>query len=184
MSESLSAIANVVVAVAAVASVWILWRTFKSVNAQTEISQGQAELARKQFEIAMRRQEEPDLTATPGDFEPFPNKDDGNGHLSVTVYNCGAIPLRKLGLRLVVRPTQVVIMQQGPLSISPGRSETLRGIVFISPRLGPLDAEIICDFETPDGRKFRKRDWWNLSFYKERGHDLMKSSPVEEIAVI
>ena len=101
MTEYLSAIANVVVAMAAVVSVWILWRTFKSVNAQTEISHGQAELARKQFEIAMRRQEEPDLTATPGDFEPFP-KGDGNGHLTVTVYNCGAIPLRKLGLRLVV----------------------------------------------------------------------------------
>jgi hypothetical protein len=180
MTESLSAIANIVVAVAAVASAWILWLTFKRVNAQTEISHGQAKLAEKQFEIAMRRQEEPDLTATPGEFEPF-GKDDGNGHLTVTAHNCGAIPLRKLRVTLVITTTKALIMNQGPLSISPGRSETVRGIVFISPKLGPLDAEIICDFETPDGRNFRKRDRWNLNFYKQRGHDLVKSSPVEEV---
>jgi hypothetical protein len=173
MSESLSTIANIVVALAAVGSTWILWKTFKSVNAQTEISG-------KQFEVAMRRQEEPDLTATPGDFAPF-GKEDPSGRLTIAVLNCGAIPLRELRVKLLVAASKSVLAIHGPLSVSPGRSQVVRGLISITPQFGSLDAEIVCEFETPIGRKFRKRDRWNLSYYKERGHELVKSSPVEEI---
>ena len=139
----------------------------------------QTEISRKQFEVAMRRQEEPDLTMTPADFVPS-GQPEGTGHLAIAVHNCGLIPLRKLRVKVLVTTSQSVLIIHGPLSISPGRSQAVKGIVFISPKLGPLDAEIVCEFETPIGRKFQKRDRWNLSFYRG-GHDLLRSSPVEEV---
>jgi hypothetical protein len=74
-------------------------------------------------------------------------------------------------VKVVVTKSQSVLIIHGPLSISLGRSQAMKGTVFISPQLGPLDAEIVCEFETPIGRKFQKRDRWNLSYHKERGHE-------------
>jgi hypothetical protein len=112
-----ASIAAIVAASAGVASAIIYWKTLKSVSEQTEI-------LRKQFEVAMRRQEEPDLTATPGDFAPF-GKVDPNGRLTITVHNCDAIPLRKLRVKFVVTQSQSVLIIHGPLSISPGRSQAV-----------------------------------------------------------
>jgi hypothetical protein len=167
-----ASIAAIVAAIAGVASAIIYWKTLKSVSEQTEIS-------RKQFEVALRRQEEPDLTVTPGDFVPS-GQPEGTGRLPITVHNCGLIPLRNLRVKVLVTTSHSVLIIHGPLSISPGRSQAVKGIIFISPQLGPLDAEIVCEFETPVGRRFQKRDRWNLSFYRV-GHDLLRSSPVEEV---
>src|SRR5260370_22621654 len=106
MKSWLSSIEGIVIAASAFVSAVILWLTFRSVNAQTEIS-------RKQFEMAMRRQEEPDLTALPGNFAAF-SRDDGNGYLTVTVHNCGAIPLRALKVTVVVAGTNRLLLGHGP----------------------------------------------------------------------
>jgi hypothetical protein len=165
----ISPIENGIIAASALASAVILWLTFRSVNDQTEIS-------RKQFEMAIRRQEEPDLTATPRVFGPY-SKDDGNGLLTVTVYNCGAIPVWKLKVTVAIGVNSKILGQD--FSISLGGSVDIRGAFFLSPQLSPFGGEIICDFETPAGRKFRKRDGWLL--YYNREHDHSSSSPVAEI---
>lgn len=173
--STLAEIATCVLAVLAFASFWaLLWyskQTPRTVNAQTEIS-------RRQFEMAMRRQEEPDLTATPIRFEPF-REDDGNGWLTVRVHNCGLIPLRKLVVTILIAMQKIRL--DGPLSLSSGRAENARGLLFLSPKLSPLSAEVLCEFETPDGRRFQKRDRWNLSHSNASGHHLVSSEPVEEI---
>jgi len=184
-----AAVAAGVAALAGVASAWIYWKTFKSVNAQTEISRSQAEVSRKQFELVLRRQEElswPELTVTAGNYAPSLNsagQNTGtNGILTMTVRNFGAIALRKLRITIFAANTRTELhYYQGTFSIPPGSSEDVRGPFFITPQAIFVTADTKCDFETPDGRKFQKYDRWNLYYSNDRPHDHMDSSPVEEI---
>jgi hypothetical protein len=176
-----ASIAAIVAAAAGVASAIIYWKTFKSVNDQTEIS-------RKQFEMAMRRQEElsrPDLMVSVGNYIPSldaaGNNTGTNGTLTVTMHNRSAISLREVNVTIVVANTKVPLLySQGRLTISPGSSEDLRGPFFIAPQAVFVTADTICEFETPDGKKFQKCDRWNLYYSKDHPADHLDSSPVEE----
>lgn len=178
----LSAIEGVIVAVSALLSVLILWKTFKSVNAQTEIS-------REQFELVLRRQEElswPELTVSAGNYTPSLNsagQNDGtNGRLTMTVRNFGTVALRNVIVTVFAANTATVLRYyQGTFSIPPGSAEDVRGPFFIPPQATFVTADTKCGFETPDGRRFQKCDTWNLYYSKDHPHDHLDSSPVEEI---
>jgi hypothetical protein len=180
MNVWISAITGVVVAVAAVVSTWILWKTFESVNAQTGIS-------RNQFEMMLRNREEmsrPELTVSVGKYIPSLNsegKDTGTkGILTVTVCNFGAIAVRELTVSVLDgNAATPLLYNQGTLSIPPGSSEDVRGAYYMPPA-DWTSAETKCEFETPDGKRFIQWDKWKLYYSPDREHDHLDSH-LEEI---
>jgi hypothetical protein len=187
--NAVSTISDVIVAVAAVVSAWILLKTFRSVNDQTEISRSQAELSHRQFEIMLRRQEElswPELTVTTGNYTPSLNsagQNGGtNGRLTMTLRNFGTVALRNVKVTVFAANTETVLRYyQGTFSIPPGSAEDVRGPFFIPPEATFVPADTKCDFETLDGRRFQKCDSWYLYYSKDHLHDHLDSSHVEEL---
>ena len=83
----LSLIEGVVVAAAAIASTWILWLTFRSVNAQTELS-------RRQFTLATSDRFVPQLSVDLGKWAQPRTMDGGEGSISVLVRNLGITSIK------------------------------------------------------------------------------------------
>jgi hypothetical protein len=147
-----------VVAGAAVASVVILWWTFKSVNEQTALS-------RQQYEMMSRQQEEfshPELSIT--DFKYRPGVTAGiNGLLSVTVRNLGRIAVRKLTMTVVGNNTTVPLFAAGgSLTIPAGGSETISGAFYFQPQADWSEFDTICSFEGRPGARFQQVDKWHF----------------------
>jgi hypothetical protein len=154
----ISSIEALVVAVAAVASVVILWKTFKSVNEQTALS-------RQQYEMMARQQEEyahPELSIT--DFKYRPSAVAGtNGLLSVTVRNLGRIAVRKLRMTVQCDNTTVPLLAPGAsFTIPPGGSETVSGAFYFQPQADWTQLDTIFDFEARAGARFQQIDRWHF----------------------
>jgi hypothetical protein len=158
MRSIISSIEAFVVAAAAVASVVILWKTFKSVNEQTTLS-------RQQYEMIARQQEElshPKLSIV--DFSYRPSVPEGmNGLLSVTVRNLGRIAVRTLTMTVQCNNTTAPLLgAAGSLTIPPGGSETVSGGFYFQPQADWSQLDTICNFDARAGARFQQVDRWHL----------------------
>jgi len=173
MPNILSSIEAFVVAAAAVASVVILWKTFKSVNEQTTLS-------RQQYEMIARQQEEfahPELSIV--DFKYRPSEGT-NGLLSVTVRNFGRIAVRKLTMTVKSDNANLPLLTAGAsLTIPPDGSETISGAFYFPPQADWSPLDTICNFEARAGARFQQVDRWHIEhrpifFWRPLDHKLVQ----------
>jgi hypothetical protein len=176
MNVWISAITGVVVAVAAVVSTWILWKTFESVNAQTGIS-------RNQFEMMLRNREEmsrPHLTVRVKFVPPRPLDTGTAGSLTVIVQNLGAIELRNLKISLTQENATTRPFGSGTRTIPPGASDEVKDFFHLAPQAVFATIQTKCEFETPTGKMFAQLDKWTIYHSPERENEHLESQ-LEEI---
>jgi hypothetical protein len=185
-----ASIAAIVAAGAGIASAIIYWMTFKSVNAQTGISQGQADLARSQFEIARsqfndasKRFEEsfvPWTTLRIGKYNPATWAAGINGRLTVTVSNEGVKPFRLLRLTIVHDGTTIALKDRGELIVPAGTSRDVTGAFYVEPLKEWSRAETTTEIEAANGKRFRHFSSWTLRHRDGANHEL-EDERVEEV---
>jgi hypothetical protein len=162
----LSLIEGVVVAVAAVASTWILWLTFRSVNAQTELS-------RRQFTLATSDRFVPQLSVELGEWMQPRVMDSAYGSIAVLVHNLGMTSIKIRNSELLFGDIRYTFLHGGETaSVVPGATQKMsRQIGAFKGELGFRGAVSIIEFDTDDGAKYRRRDTWNISFLTDENHE-------------
>jgi hypothetical protein len=162
----LSLIEGVVVAAAAIASTWILWLTFRSVNAQTELS-------RRQFALATSDRFVPQLSVDLGKWRQPRVMDSADGSIAVLVRNLGMTSIKIRNAELLFGDIRYTFLRGGEtVSVVPGATQTMsRQIGAFKGELGFRGAVSILEFDTDDGTKYRRRDTWNISFLTDENHE-------------
>lgn len=165
------AIAAFIAACAAVISAIYYWKTFKSVNEQTDIS-------RRQFDLMLRSREEmsrPRLTMGVK-FVPHGPLDEGTaGSLTVIVQNLGAIELRNLKISLVQENVPTRRFGSGMRTIPPDASDKVKDFFHLAPEAVFATIETKCEFETPTGKMFAQLDGWKIYYSPQRESEHLES---------
>ncbi len=178
---ALGALAALIAACAAVISAIYYWKTFKSVNEQTDIS-------RRQFDLMLRSREEmsrPRLTVRVKFVPPRPQDNIGTaGSLTVIVQNLGAIELRNLKISLTQEnagPTRR--FGSGTRTIPPGASDEVKDYFHLAPQAVFATIETKCEFETPKGNMFAQLDGWKIYYLPEHESEHLESQ-LEDIEIV
>jgi hypothetical protein len=175
-----ASVAAIVAAGAGVASAFIYWKTFKSVNAQTEISRGHANLAGKQFEMAQRQFEEaskrfeeaftPWMTLQFSKYRPATWATGVNGSITAIITNSGAKSFRILKLIVTHDGSQIPLKDRGELLVPPGSSRTVVNSFFVSPGVEWSTLHTTTVIEAANGKKFRHSSEWTLRHNENEEH--------------
>jgi hypothetical protein len=165
---AVASIAAVIAAAAGIASAIIYWKTFQSVNVQTEISRKQLE----QAEIARREASRPRLTIEVSKWKP-PNAGEMRGDITFAVRNAGQI-----GFRIVRARTQSGDTQNQDVALSidvhSGHTAYIPANILPIYSFNPPALKAWFEIEAPGyGRRRHQAEWlWNS---RSDEFDLLKS---------
>lgn len=163
LSQASAVVAAWIVAIAAVAAAAIYWLTFKSVNEQTKISRaqlGEKYDPRLKVEVLAYIPAEGEMRET-------------IGKLKLALTNLGGATLQELTATARSRGGEeyTLLPTGGSLSVFPGPPHELVGPFYIPSIASNWSIEMICIFETGDGKKWKKWDSWQLDLVDGRIHE-------------
>ncbi len=173
LSQASAVVAAWVVAIAAVAAAVIYWLTFKSVNEQTKISREQLEASRAQLQASRAQFEEryePRLKVEVVAYIPAEAAmKDTVGKLKISLTNLGGATLQELKATATSRGNEYSLLPTGSsLFVFPGSPLEVLGPFYIPSLARDWAIETTCTFETGNGKRWKKRDSWQVDLSNER----------------